>query len=126
MNREQVKEYIAETYGAEAEHPWPEFPMHAVFRHSNNRKWFALIMDVPKDKLGLQSDGSLDIMNVKCDPILIGSLRTEDGFFPAYHMSKTSWISIALDGSVKDEQIKMLLDMSFDLTAVKTKRKKQT
>ena len=34
-------------------------------------------------------------------------------------MSKSSWISVALDGSVEDEKIKMLLDRSFELTSKK-------
>ena len=31
-------------------------------------------------------------------------------------MNKDKWISVALDDSVDDEQIKMLLDMSYELT----------
>jgi len=62
----------------------------------------------------------VDIMNVKCDPLLAGTLLMEKGVFPAYHMSKGSWVSVALDGSVDDEQIKWLIKMSFDLT--KTRR----
>ena len=63
------------------------------------------------------------VVNWKCDPILIGSLRKENGFFPAYHMNKASWITVALDGSVPDEQIKMLLDMSYNATTAKIKKK---
>ena len=40
-------------------------------------------------------------------------------------MSKDKWISVALDGSIDDEQIKMLIDMSFELTALKIQRKKE-
>ena len=60
---------------------------------------------------------------MKSDPILIGSLRREFGIFPAYHMNKANWITVTLDGSVPDETIKMLLDMSFDATALQTRRK---
>lgn len=31
-------------------------------------------------------------------------------------MSKGSWITVALDGTVPDDKIKMLLDMSYHLT----------
>ena len=61
------------------------------------------------------------MVNFKCDPILIGSLRGQTGFFPAYHMNKANWITVALDGSVPDEQIKMLLGMSYDATAPNVK-----
>ena len=60
----------------------------------------------------------------KCAPILIGSLLTEKGFFPAYHMRKDSWITAALDGTVPEEQLKLLLDMSYRATAPKVRRKK--
>ena len=79
-------------------------------------------MDIPKSKLGLRGDGDIDIVNLKCEPAVIGSLRLEKGFFPAYHMSKDKWISVALDGSVDDEQLLFLLDMSFELTDIKIKK----
>ena len=104
-------------------YPWLKYPNYEVFRHCNNRKWFALIMDVPKNKLGLQGEEVLEVVNFKCDPILIGTLREEPGFFPAYHMSKDSWITVALDGSVSDDKIKMLLDTSYEATASKTHKK---
>ena len=123
MNREQFIQYISDEYGVDEEYLFAKHPLFCVFRHSNNRKWFAVVMDVPKNKLGLEGADALDVVNLKCDPILIGSLRKGPGIFPAYHMSKANWVSVALDGSVPDEQIKMLLDMSYDATAPKIKRK---
>ena len=122
MTREKLIEHIANIYGVDAEYPWESAPKFAVFRHQNNRKWFAVIMDLSKQKLGFDSDAMIDVLNLKCDPILIGNLRNENGFYPAYHMNKTYWITVALDGSVEDEIIKWLVDLSFDLT---DKKKKQ-
>ena len=124
MRRNELEAFIMETYNAEADYPWRKSPNHAVFRHCSNRKWFALIMDVPKNKLGLQGEELLDVVNLKCDPILIGSLRGEPGFLPVYHMSKDNWITVALDGSAPDDKIKMLLDMSYRATAPKVRRRK--
>ena len=124
MNRNELESFIKETYNADANYPRFRYPNYEVFRHSSNQKWFALIMDVPKRKLGLQGTETLDVINFKCAPLLIGSLREESGFFPAYHMNKDSWITVALDGSVSDEKIKMLLDMSYQATAPKIRRKK--
>lgn len=121
MNRVELQKYIAEIYNTEPDFPWESNPTFAVYRHRSNKKWFALVMDIPKSKLGLRENGDIDIVNLKCDPVLIGSLRLEKGFFPAYHMSKDKWISVALDGSVDDEQLMLLLDMSFELTDVKIK-----
>ena len=124
MNRSELEAFIIETYHADRDYPWLKYPNYEVFRHCSNQKWFALIMDLPKSKLGLQGAELLDVVNFKCDPLLIGSLREEPGFFPAYHMNKDSWITVALDGSVPDDKIKMLLNMSYQATAPKTRKKK--
>ena len=124
MNRDDLEQFINENYNAESDYPWLKYPNYEVFRHSNNRKWFALIMDIPKNKLGLPGTDIIDVVNFKCDPLLIGSLLKEAGFFPAYHMNKESWITVALDKSVNDDTIRMLLDMSYDATALKTHKKK--
>jgi len=121
MNREELEAYIVQTYCAEAEFPWARYPNYKVYRHGGNRKWFAVVMDVPGEKLGLQTKASVDIVNVKCDPLMVGSFREEPGFLPAYHMSKENWISALLDGSADGETIKLLLEMSYRLTAPKAR-----
>ncbi len=124
MKRKELINYISETYSVQADYPFMQYPDVAVFRHANNRKWFAVIMNVQKSKLGMSEDGAVDILNLKCDPILAGSLRGEKGFYPAYHMSKTNWISAALDGTAEEEKIKWLVDISFDLTYPKIKKRR--
>ena len=123
MNREQLEKYLCKTYAADMDHPWIKHPNYAVFRHSDNRKWFAVIMEVSKSKLDLAGDEMLSVVNFKCDPAFIGSLRMESGFFPAYHMNKDNWITVALDGTADDEKIKVLADMSYELTSTKKRRK---
>ena len=123
MNREELEVYILNYYATQPDYPWADTPRAAVFRHAGNRKWFALVMEVPRDKLGLVGTEKLDIINFKCDPILIASLRGEPGIFPAYHMNKSSWITAALDGSVQTETIELLLDVSYELTKPKIRRK---
>ena len=51
--REEIYRYMKKKYKAEPEFLWKRFPDYAVFRHQDNRKWFAIIMDVPAEKLGL-------------------------------------------------------------------------
>lgn len=123
MNREELESYILNHYSAAPDYPWTDTPRAAVFRHASNRKWFVLMMEVPRDKLGLAGAEKLDIVNFKCDPILIASLRGEPGIFPAYHMNKASWITAALDGSVPVETLELLLDVSYELTKPKIRRK---
>lgn len=99
MNRAELEQLILEHYSTEPDHPWMKYPNYAVFRHSSNQKWFALIMDVPKKRLGLQGDDLLNVVNFKCEPILMGSLLGEPGFFPGYRMNKESWITVAWTGA---------------------------
>ena len=116
MNRAELECYIAEVYSTQGENPWAQSPTNAVFRHRHNRKWFAIIMDIPRDKLGLPGQEIISVVNVKCDPRLIGSFREDLGIFPAYHMNKAHWLTVALDGSADEETQKFLLDMSYELT----------
>jgi len=123
MDKRELEKYITETYSADSDFPWARYPDYEVFRHENNRKWFALVMNIPKSKLGLRDEGTIDVVNFKCDPVLAGSFRTEAGIYPAYHMSRENWVTVALDGSVPEDKIKTLLDMSFELTSVKKIKK---
>ncbi len=123
MLREELIKFIKEQYSAEEEYPWTDEPGYVVFRHKANRKWFCLIMDIPPSRLGLTKDGRMDILNVKCDPLMSSSLRLEKGVYPAYHMNKEHWLSLALD-ECEDDLVRWLLDISYSLTAPKTKRKK--
>ena len=113
--------YIQDRYGVEPEHLWVRHPNYAVFRQPASRKWFAAIMDVNRKSLDLPGAGTADIMDLKCGPVLVGSLLAQDGFRPAYHMSKSSWISVLLDETVPDEQIFPLLELSYDSVAPKRK-----
>lgn len=81
--------------------------------------------DIPLEKFGqggFSGKGEVaDVVNLKCDPIAIGSVISENrGVYPAYHMNKQHWISVLLDSSrvrgADNEVLKMLLDVSFDLT----------
>lgn len=123
MNRTELETFILANYKAEADCPWRSHPGHKVFRHRDNRKWFALIMDIPKNRVGLLGEDILDAVNLKCDPRLMGSLLLEPGFFPAYHMNKEHWITVALDKSTSEKTLKMLLDMSFCMTAPKVRKR---
>ena len=116
MSRAELERYIAEIYSTQGEKPWAQSPANTVFRHHHNRKWFAIIMDIPREKLCLPGDGIISAVNVKCDPRLSGSFREEPGIFPAYHMNKAHGLTIALDGSAEEEKLKFLLDMSYGLT----------
>ena len=114
MERKELFEWAKETYGTEPDYPWNDW--NCVLRHKHNNKWYALIMEIEETKLGINSDKIVDVLNVKCDPLLIGSLRMKEGFYPAYHMNKDKWISILMDGAVPDNEIMELVELSYSLT----------
>ena len=115
MNREEIFEYVKEEYNTVPEYCWDKYPLYAVLKHSNN-KWYGIIMNISKEKLGLEGKQEIDILDVKCPPEMIGGFRQEKGFLPAYHMNKEHWITILLDGTVNEEKIKQLIDLSYGLT----------
>ena len=116
MTRSELAAYLTDTYSAIGEDIFAKYPSFLVFRHSGNKKWVAVIMDIPRRNLGLNGEGEISVVNLKCDPRMIGSFREEPGIFPGWHMNKAHWLSVALDGTVDDEKIKFLVDMSYELT----------
>ncbi len=125
MKKSQVDEilkYAKKKYGTEPEYLWLSDPDSGVLRHSDNNKWYGIVMKVPETKLGLNNDEIIDILNVKCNPDFIISGLMPDGFCPGYHMNKKHWITIPLDGSIQLSTIYPFIDMSFELTASKKKK----
>ena len=122
MNREFVLGLCKERYGTEPDYPFNDQYNSAVLRHSDTRKWYGIILNVSPKVFGLLGDEKVDVINLKIDPIMMGSFLQEEGIFPAYHMSKTCWISVLLDGTVSEEMLSFLIDISFELTDKKCKK----
>lgn len=128
--RQNVIDYIHEKYGTTIECLWMRFPSYGIFRHDDNQKWYALIMDVQRSKLGLTppakipaDDETVDILNVKLGDLLLRDfLIQREGFLPGYHISSGNWISILLDGTVEMDEIRDLIDMSYKVTASAKKK----
>ena len=123
--RDFVFEYIRKKYKIEPEYPWEKYDSNAVFRHADNKKWFALVMNVRRDKLGQHGNEYVDVVNLKMDDMFFRDmLIRQEGILPAYHMNKQHWITVLLDGTVPDDRVFDLIDMSFTATASAKKKKK--
>ena len=120
--RGAILAYVREKFGTEPEYPWARYPHYAVLRHQQGRKWYALIMDVPPDRLGLAGDGPVEIINLKSDGVLDLLISGTPGILPAYHMNKSNWVTLLLDGSLPEEEIIRLLELSHDLTKPAARR----
>lgn len=158
MNREALENFILANFdGIRRDYPWESTPTYAVFRHADNRKWFALFFEATKKQLARlkpedevlasldnevsaslnnhngakisavatkaralasrSDDEILEILNLKIDPDLIEIVTKIPGIFPAFHMNRRYWTTILLNGSVLENQIAPLVDMSYRLTA---------
>ncbi len=125
--RESVYNYAAQKFSAYPEYLWRRFPRYAVLRRSSNRKWFAIIMDIPKCRLGFSDSAEhMDIMNVKVRKELLGFHLSQKGILPGYHSSRGNWISVVLDGTVDFKQICDLLDASYDNVGSRSKSSART
>mgnify|MGYP003292511027 CR=1 FL=1 len=113
-----VVEHIKSEYGVSPEFLWPDrYPGYAVFRHNDNKKWFALVATIAATSLGLKDDRQIDVINLKFDKNQTYDFaETSDHIFPAYHMNKNNWITIWLDGTLPDKLVLELIQKSFLLS----------
>ena len=122
--REMITDFALSLPGAVADKPFEDDFDTTVFRHGAGGKWFGLMMNLERSRVGLPGEGKVDVLNLKCDPeegFIVREMY--EGIIPAYHMNKRHWITAALDGTADPDKIKWLLDISYDLTGIKRKKK---
>ena len=113
--KDLVDQYIHETYGITAQHPWAKYPEDATYKAKENQKWFALVMRVSRKSLGLSGQGMLWVMNVKAESDFIMMASAIPGYMPGYHMNKQNWLTIFLDDTVDINQIYGCIDRSYQM-----------
>ena len=124
MTKQQFFNYCLNTYGTSPDYPFDEDFETAVLRHSDNRKWYAIVMKVSRRKFGIDSDEVIDVVNLKLPTEMFGSFGAADGVYPAYHMNKLHWISVLLPDAPNDV-VQFLLNASFEATKSKIKQRKR-
>ena len=121
----KVFKYIKDKFKASPEYLWRRYPGYAVFRHEDNNKWFAVVMNVTGEKVGLTAEDTIDIMDIKVsDPLFADALVDQKGFCRGYHMNKANWVTVFLDGTVSMKTISSLIDDSYMATASTQKKEK--
>lgn len=113
--RTTVLDYALEKYATVPEYLWIPFPNYAVLRRADNKKWYAIIMDVPKNSLGLNGNERVDILDIKCNAFVREMLLRQKGFLSAYHLNRENWITALLDGSVDTTTLLDLIDQSYQI-----------
>ena len=113
----KIVEHIREKYQDRLEFLWEKFPQNAIVRRKDTRKWYALLLTVKKQSLGLAGEQTIEIIDLRMKPEDIGSLVDGCKYFPGYHMNKRHWSTICLDGSVPLEEIYQRIEQSYRLAA---------
>jgi predicted DNA-binding protein (MmcQ/YjbR family) len=105
MDIESLREYCISKQNVTESFPFGDDTL--VFK--TDGKIFALV------NLG----GDLSI-NLKCEPSLALELRERyTSVIPGYHMNKTHWNTINLDGSIPDREIFSWIDHSYERVSKK-------
>ena len=115
MDQQQVREYLSNKPFTVESFPYGDNVSVFKVKH----KMFATLT------LGKMSKGdneSIDTgndtcwVNLKCEPQEAIMLRdTFPSIIPGYHMSKVHWNTVKLDGTVPEEEIRKMMDNSFNL-----------
>ncbi|MBF0775419.1 hypothetical protein BVE84_06910 [Streptococcus azizii] len=113
--------YVAEHFQESPDYPFTKAPDIATLRHVANQKWYSLMTQVPWTVLGeTDKEGSIDIVNIKVEVEQMEELLGKPGIYPAYHMSKKTWVSISLDDRLPDGVLFDLVSRSRRLVSPKT------
>ncbi|MBR1413072.1 MAG: MmcQ/YjbR family DNA-binding protein [Bacilli bacterium] len=115
----QVIDYIKSKYNEIPEYLWKDDNQTGVFRHKEDNKWYGIIMVIPKNRLGYDSNEEVEVINIKNNEV--DNIIGKNNIFPAYHMNKKYWVSILLDENVNINYIYELIDKSYNLTKKKKK-----
>lgn len=84
-------------YNETPEFLWQKFPNNAIIRRADNRKWYALLVKVAADKVGLAGSELVDLLVVRAEPATMAAKLQAGTALPAYHMNKQHWLSYQLD-----------------------------
>ncbi|HJW00244.1 MAG TPA: MmcQ/YjbR family DNA-binding protein [Arthrobacter sp.] len=65
-------------------------------------------------------------VSLKCEPALAGQLRAaHPEITGAWHMNKTHWNGVRLDGALPDSMVRDMVEDSYDLVVATLSRKQQ-
>ena len=92
---------------------WKSSPQNAIVRRQDNKKWYAVLLTIPRHKLGLNGDDKIEIIDLRLKKEDVSAVVDNRRIFPGFHMNKQHWITICLDGSVALEEIFRRIDESY-------------
>lgn len=85
-----------------------------------------LVFKVMGKMFALAAIDRFNFINLKCDPERAVTLREQhEEIKPGWHMNKTHWNSVHVDGDLEDDLISELIVHSYDLVAGSLKKKEK-
>ena len=112
---QMIIEYVRKKYGDELEFLWTKFPDNAVWRRKDNQKWYGAILTVNGRKIGLNTDKTVEIIDLRMKAENKDAILSREHYYPGWHMNKKSWYTLVLDDSIADEEIKLRITESYEL-----------
>ena len=112
----RIAQWISHKYGTVPEFLWERTPSDGIFRHSENQKWYGIIMYIPYERLNKERQGMIEVLNVKINPMERETLLRNEGCYPAYHMNKKHWMTVVLDDTLTDQEIITYVESSYENT----------
>lgn len=110
---QELIQAVHEQYGDELEFLWRRFPQNAIWRRSDTNKWYAAILTVDQQKLGLKTSQEVEVLDIRVAPEQLATLVDQQRYFPGYHMNKKSWMTVILNGSLPTEKLLELVAASY-------------
>lgn len=113
MTLAELEDYILSSFEATSDHSFEEDRTVTIYRRLDNNQRFAATKNVGCRSVNVERAGRIDILNVSVNPRLVAALREREGFRPAWRMNRNKWVTVLLDGTVSDDEIRTYLDMSY-------------
>lgn len=110
---QKIISYAAEKYGSDAEFLWKRFPLDAVLRRNDSNKWYAVLMIVARNKLGLSGEEPIEIIDLRTTAADMEKLIDMKNILPGYHMNKKHWLTVCPDAEIPPDMIFKLIDASY-------------
>jgi len=107
--------FVRDAYGDEPEYLWTKFPDNAVWRRKDNKKWYGVILTVVGRKIGLDTDRTVEIIDLRMSREDRDELLSRKGYYPGWHMNKNSWYTVVLDGEIPDAELESRISESYAL-----------
>ncbi len=122
MEFETFKAYCLSKKGVEETYPFGDM---AVWFKVGEKAFCWTFVEM--FKMDEELKPAFTFVNCKCDPVQAEEWRVQYAAVrPGWHQSKKHWNSVFMDGSLTDEDFRMMIDHAYDIVIKSLSKKMQT